>query len=53
MCFSISQINQQSNSAPCWFIFLLVQIMFSYFDGIHHDVRESTNKVEKWYVKHN
>jgi hypothetical protein len=24
-----------------------------WFDGIHHNLRESTEKVEQWYIRHN
>jgi hypothetical protein len=29
------------------------QFVINKFDGIHHDVLNSTNKVEQWYVWHN
>ena len=29
------------------------KINVSWFDGIHHDVLDSTNKVQRWYVRHN
>jgi hypothetical protein len=49
------QIPRNADQTAVSFSFLHSKVLNERktLDGIHHDVRESTNKGEQWYVRHN